>query len=210
MLKENNIEFYEEVILQMLAKINAQIEKFKLNDEISAIKKLEDEVMSKYEKLYLGFRNMKELPNDSNIPKYIERIMEEGDFTQEYIINCMKKRKDLKNHSGAEVVKKLYTYELRKLKELEAKLLKEANILLDEEDKILMDLKNAIQEEEEMKCLDKLSPIREKYRELESKILENHEKIKEIQKKLDKIWTYEIYGTIEEKEMLKTFEKTFN
>lgn len=205
----NKIEFYKEVILQMLAKINAQIEEFKLNDEISAIEKLEKEVISKYEKLFLGFNEMKELPNDTKIPEYIERIMMEANFTEEFINSCMEKRKEYKNHSGAEVVKKLYLYEIKKLQEAQDKLLEEANILLDKEDILSMELKNAIQEEEEMKCIYKLQPIRKKYREIEKNILDIHKKIKSIKNKIEAIWPYEIYGTIKEDEMKKTFEKIF-
>lgn len=208
MIEKDSIEYYKEVILQVLTKINTQIEEFKLNDEISAIEKLENEVISKYEKLYSGFETMKELPNDNNLPKYLEKIMVEFDFTEKFIEEQMELRKKYQGKSGAEVVKKLFEYEIKKLKNIKYKLLDEVNLVLDEEEKLGMELKDAIQEELEIEIIYKLQPVRKKYRELEAKVLDIQGKIDEIQKKLDSKWQYEIYGTISESEMLETFEKT--
>lgn len=208
MIEKDSIEYYKEVILQVLTKINTQIEEFKLNDEISAIEKLENEVISKYEKLYSGFETMKELPNDNNLPKYLEKIMVEFDFTEKFIEEQMELRKKYQGKSGAEVVKKLFEYEIKKLKNIKYKLLDEVNLVLDEEEKLGMELKDAIQEEFEIEIIYKLQPVRKKYRELEAKVLDIQGKIDEIQKKLDSKWQYEIYGTISESEMLETFEKT--
>ena len=208
MIEKDSIEYYKEVILQVLTKINTQIEEFKLNDEISVIEKLENEVISKYEKLYSGFETMKELPNDNNLPKYLEKIMIEFDFTEKFIEEQMELRKKYQGKSGAEVVKKLFEYEIKKLKNIKYKLLDEVNLVLDEEEKLGMELKDAIQEELEIEIIYKLQPVRKKYRELEAKVLDIQGKIDEIQKKLDSKWQYEIYGTISESEMLETFEKT--
>ena len=71
-----------------------------------------------------------------------------------------------------------------------------------------MDLKNAIQEDEQMECIYKLQPVREKYRDLENKVLEVQGKLDIVNNKLESKWQYEIYGTLSKEEMLKTFNKT--
>ena len=138
----------------------------------------------------------------------INDIMNENGFTKEFINSQMELREKLKGESGAEVVKNLFEYEIKQLKNTKYNLLDKVSKVLDEEDRLSMELKNAIQEEEEIECIYKLQPVREQYRELEKKVLDVQEKLDEIQKKLDSKWQYDIYGTISKEDMLKTYNST--
>lgn len=207
------LKFSKEVILQVFIKINKRIEELRKNDEISAVEILERDVVSKYEKLYKGLDvelNEDEIDAEkmANIQKYINDIMNENGFTKEFIASQVELREKLKGESGAEVVKNLFEYEIKQLKNTKYNLLDKVSEVLDEEEKLSMDLKNAIQEEEEIECIYKLQPVREKYRELESKVLNVQEKLDEVQKKLDSKWRYDIYGTVSKEDMLKTYNST--
>lgn len=207
------LEFSKEVILQVLVKINKKMEELKKNDEVSALEILQNEVLSKYEKLYKGldgeFSNDENIDEEKvgNIKKYIFDIMRENELNEEIINSQLVKRKELKGNSGAEVVKKLFEYEKKQMENTKYNLLDKVNKILDEEEKLSMDLKNAIQEEEQIECIYKLQPVREKYRELEEKILRVQKNIDELNKKLDAKWTYEIYGTTSKDEMLNTYHQ---
>ncbi len=86
-------------------------------------------------------------------------------------------------------------------------LLEKVSKVLDEEERVSMLMKNAIQEEEQIEYIYQLQPIREKYRELESKIFKVQDKLDLLKKKLDSEWYYEIYGTVSKDEMLKTYNE---
>lgn len=208
------LKFSTEVILQVFVKINKRVEELKSNDEISALEILQNEVISKYEKLYKGLKT--EIKDDEeidiekfeNIKKYIYDIMRENSFTEEFIRAQMKLREKFQGESGAEVVKKLFEYEKKQMENTKYNLLDKVNKVLDREDKLAMDLKNAIQEEEQIECIYKLQPVREEYRALEEKVLRVQKNIDDLKKKLDSEWTYEIYGTISKDEMLNTYNQT--
>ena len=208
------LKFSTEVILQVFVKINKRVEELKSNDEISALEILQNEVIPKYEKLYKGLKT--EIKDDEeidiekfeNIKKYIYDIMRENSFTEEFIRTQMKLREKFQGESGAEVVKKLFEYEKKQMENTKYNLLDKVNKVLDREDKLAMDLKNAIQEEEQIECIYKLQPVREEYRALEEKVLRVQKNIDDLKKKLDSVWTYEIYGTISKDEMLNTYNQT--
>ncbi len=208
------LKFSTEVILQVFVKINKRVEELKNNDEISALEILQNEVIPKYEKLYKGLKT--EIKDDEeidiekfeNIKKYIYDIMKENSFTEEFIRTQMKLREKFQGESGAEVVKKLFEYEKKQMENTKYNLLDKVNKVLDREDKLAMDLKNAIQEEEQIECIYKLQPVREEYRALEEKVLRVQKNIDDLKKKLDSVWTYEIYGTISKDEMLNTYNQT--
>ena len=208
------LKFSTEVILQVFVKINKRMEELKNNDEISALEILQNEVIPKYEKLYKGLKT--EIKDDEeidiekfeNIKKYIYDIMKENSFTEEFIRTQMKLRERFQGESGAEVVKKLFEYEKKQMENTKYNLLDKVNKVLDREDKLAMDLKNAIQEEEQIECIYKLQPVREKYRALEEKVLRVQKNIDDLKKKLDSEWTYEIYGTISKDGMLNTYNQT--
>jgi hypothetical protein len=207
------LKFSTEVILQVFRKINKRIDDLKKNEEISAIEILQNEVIPKYEKLLKGLKfEVQEDEIDTekfeNIRKYIYDIMKENNLDEEFIRSQMEIRDQLKDNSGAEVVKKLFEYEKKQMENTKYNLLDKVNKVLDREEKLAMDLKNAIQEEEQIECIYKLQPVREEYRALEEKILRVQKNIDDLNKKLDSQWTYEIYGTISKDEMLNTYNQT--
>lgn len=217
--KEYNeiLKFSIEVILQIFIKINRRLDELNNNGEISAVEILENEVIPKYEKLLKGLKaeiieDDQEKSTDSekieNIKKYIFDIMKENNLTEEFINSQIKIREELKDNSGAEVVKKLFEYEKKQMENTKYNLLDKVNSVLDREDKLAMDLKNAIQEEEQIECIYRLQPVREEYRALEEKILRVQKNIDNINKKLDSQWAYEIYGTISKDDMLNTYNQT--
>lgn len=217
--KEYNeiLKFSIEVILQIFIKINRRLDELNNNGEISAVEILENEVIPKYEKLLKGLKaeiieDDQEKSIDSekieNIKKYIFDIMKENNLTEEFIDSQIKIREELKDNSGAEVVKKLFEYEKKQMENTKYNLLDKVNSVLDREDKLAMDLKNAIQEEEQIECIYRLQPVREEYRVLEEKILRVQKNIDNINKKLDSQWAYEIYGTISKDDMLNTYNQT--
>lgn len=217
--KEYNeiLKFSIEVILQIFIKINRRLDELNNNGEISAVEILENEVIPKYEKLLKGLKaeiieDDQEKSIDSekieNIKKYIFDIMKENNLTKEFIDSQIKIREELKDNSGAEVVKKLFEYEKKQMENTKYNLLDKVNSVLDREDKLAMDLKNAIQEEEQIECIYRLQPVREEYRALEEKILRVQKNIDNINKKLDSQWAYEIYGTISKDDMLNTYNQT--
>lgn len=217
--KEYNeiLKFSIEVILQIFIKINRRLDELNNNGEISAVEILENEVIPKYEKLLKGLKaeiieDDQEKSIDSekieNIKKYIFDIMKENNLTEEFIDSQIKIREELKDNSGAEVVKKLFEYEKKQMENTKYNLLDKVNSVLDREDKLAMDLKNAIQEEEQIECIYRLQPVREEYRALEEKILRVQKNIDNINKKLDSQWAYEIYGTISKDDMLNTYNQT--
>ncbi|WP_291259581.1 hypothetical protein [Fusobacterium sp.] len=217
--KEYNeiLKFSIEVILQIFIKINRRLDELNSNGEISAVEILENEVIPKYEKLLKGLKaeiieDDQEKSIDSekieNIKKYIFDIMKENNLTEEFIDSQIKIREELKDNSGAEVVKKLFEYEKKQMENTKYNLLDKVNSVLDREDKLAMDLKNAIQEKEQIECIYRLQPVREEYRALEEKILRVQKNIDNINKKLDSQWSYEIYGTISKDDMLNTYNQT--
>lgn len=217
--KEYNeiLKFSIEVILQIFIKINRRLDELNNNGEISAVEILENEVIPKYEKLLKGLKaeiieDDQEKSIDSekieNIKKYIFDIMKENNLTEEFIDSQIKIREELKDNSGAEVVKKLFEYEKKQMENTKYNLLDKVSSVLDREDKLAMDLKNAIQEEEQIECIYRLQPVREEYRALEEKILRVQKNIDNINKKLDSQWAYEIYGTISKDDMLNTYNQT--
>lgn len=211
-VKNNEIlKFSVEVILQVFRSINKKIDELKEIGDISGIEILEKDVIPKYEKLYGGLtgevvENFDE-EQFSAIKKYIEDIMKENNFSEEYIKNQMELREKFKGDSGAEVVKRFFQYEKKELEKTKYELLDRADKILEEEEKFSMEMKNAIQEEEQIEYIYKLQPVRAEFRKAEEKILKVQEKLDILNKRLVSEWPYEIYGTVSKDEMLKTYNK---
>ena len=211
-VKNNEIlKFSVEVILQVFRAINKKIDELKEIGDISGIEILEKDVIPKYEKLYGGLtgevvENFDE-EQFSAIKKYIEDIMKENNFSEEYIKNQMELREKFKGDSGAEVVKRFFQYEKKELEKTKYELLDRADKILEEEEKLSMEMKNAIQEEEQIEYIYKLQPVRAEFRKAEEKILKVQEKLDILNKRLVSEWPYEIYGTVSKDEMLKTYNK---
>ena len=211
-VKNNEIlKFSVEAILQVFRSINKKIDELKEIGDISGIEILEKDVIPKYEKLYGGLtgevvENFDE-EQFSAIKKYIEDIMKENNFSEEYIKNQMELREKFKGDSGAEVVKRFFQYEKKELEKTKYELLDRADKILEEEEKLSMEMKNAIQEEEQIEYIYKLQPVRAEFRKAEEKILKVQEKLDILNKRLVSEWPYEIYGTVSKDEMLKTYNK---
>lgn len=212
MVKNNEIlKFSIEVILQVFKSINKKIDEMKEIGDISGIEILEKDVIPKYEKLYGGLTGEAVEKFDeeqlSVIKKYIEDIMKENKFTEEYIIKQMELREKFKGDSGAEVVKRFFQYEKKELEKTKYELLDKADKMLEEEEKLSMEMKNTIQEEEQIEYIYKLQPVRAEFRKIEEKIIKVQEKLDVLNKRLESEWPYEIYGTISKEEMLETYNK---
>lgn len=211
-IKNNEtLRFSIEVILQVFKSVNRKIDELKKIGDLSGIEILERDVIPKYEKLYGGLtgETVKEFDGEeiSVIKKYIEDIMKENNFNEEYIKSQMELREKLKGDSGAEVVKKFFQYEKKELEKVKYELLDRADKVLEEEEKLSMEMKNAIQEEEQIEYIYRLQPVRAEFRKVEEKILKIQEKLDILNKRLASEWPYEIYGTISKEEMLETYNK---
>lgn len=212
MVKNNEIlKFSIEVILQVFKSINKKIDEMKETGDISGIEILEKDVIPKYEKLYGGLTGEAVEKFDeeqlSVIKKYIEDIMKENKFSEEYIKNQMELREKFKGDSGAEVVKRFFQYEKKELEKTKYELLDRADKILEEEEKLSIEMKNVIQEEEQIEYIYKLQPVRAEFRKIEEKIIKVQEKLDVLNKRLESEWPYEIYGTISKEEMLETYNK---
>lgn len=208
------LKFCIEVILQVLKMTDNKIKELREKGDLSGAEILENDVITKYEKLYGGLTGEavqkleeKEL---AGIKEHIENIIEKNNLTKEFIEAQLELREKLKNNSGAEVIKKFFQYEKKELENKKSYLLEKVSKLLDEEERVSMLMKNAIQEEEQIEYIYQLQPIRAEYRNLEEKILKIQEKIDLLKKKLDSEWYYEIYGTISKDDMLKSYNEVMN
>lgn len=212
MVKNNEIlKFSIEVILQVFKSINKKIDEMKEIGDISGIEILKKDVIPKYEKLYGGLTGEAVEKFDeeqlSVIKKYIEDIMKENKFSEEYIKNQIELREKLKGDSGAEIVKRFFQYEKKELEKIKYDLLDRADKVLEDEEKLSIEMKNAIQEEEQIEYIYKLQPVRAEFRKIEEKIIKVQEKLDVLNKRLESEWPYEIYGTISKEEMLETYNK---
>ncbi|MDY4010234.1 MAG: hypothetical protein SOY60_01010 [Fusobacterium gastrosuis] len=211
------VDYGREICLQNLLLITRLKEDLKQKTDLSGIEKIDKEVLPIYENIYFSLEEeqLKSMIADDSellekIKNNLEKILENSNLSKNFILEQLSKRKELIGKSGAEVVKKFNTYKLKEYKKERADLLSKINLVLDEEEKLNLDLSNAIQEKEQMEIIEKIQPIREKYRELEKKINMFQEEVKKCEEILNKKWPYEIYGTREEKEFLDVFLKVYD
>lgn len=211
------VDYGREICLQNLLLITRLKEDLKQKTDLSGIEKIDKEVLPIYENIYFSLEEeqLKSMIADDSellekIKNNLEKILENSNLSKNFILEQLSKRKELIGKSGAEVVKKFNTYKLKEYKRERADLLSKINLALDEEEKLNLDLSNAIQEKEQMEIIEKIQPIREKYRELEKKFNMFQEEVKKCEEVLNKKWPYEIYGTREEKEFLDVFLKVYD
>nr|WP_293992369.1 hypothetical protein [uncultured Fusobacterium sp.] len=211
------VDYGREICLQNLLLITRLKEDLKQKTDLSGIEKIDKEVLPIYENIYFSLEEeqLKSMIADDSellekIKNNLEKILENSNLSKNFILEQLSKRKELIGKSGAEVIKKFNTYKLKEYKKERADLLSKINLALDEEEKLNLDLSNAIQEKEQMEIIEKIQPIREKYRELEKKINMFQEEVKKCEEILNKKWPYEIYGTREEKEFLDVFLKVYD
>lgn len=217
-LKINELsEYGKEICLQNLLLINRIREDLVQKDDISGVEKIESELIPVYEKIYfsLEFDQLKEMLVEDEkalekIEKTLDKILKESGLKKEFILEQLKKRKDLKGKSGAEVVKKFYNYKLKEYKKKRTILLEEINKILDKEEALNLELSNSIQEKEQLEIIEKLQPVREEYRKIEKQINLYQKEIEEAEKILESKWQYEIYGTRKEKELLDAFLEVYD
>lgn len=214
---ENLVDYGKEVCLQNLLLISRLREDLNIKGDISGVERIDEKLIPVYENIYksLNLENIKELLNEdeNNLKKIkdtLEKILKDSNFDKKFVLEQQKLRAKFKEKSGAEVVKRFNEYKLKEYKKKRNLILKNINEILDEEEKLNLDLSNAIQEIEQLEIIEKLQPIREKYRNLESQLNLYQKEIENCEKILEKKWPYEIYGTREEKEFLDIFLSVYD
>ncbi len=205
-------QFASEVILKVLIKMDKDFQNYQNLDDYDGMQKIKLEFIPKYEKLYLEFsNNISENLDDfddekiESLMSIINDIMKLHNIDIDYILNDIDKRKNLKEKSGAQVVKRLFQYQIKELESKMKKLLEQADTILDAEAKLETELRDAIQETNQMRILDQLVIVRSKWSILEKKTIQCKTALDQLKESLEKKWTYDIYGTISQEELKKVF-----
>ena len=206
------IKYANEVCLQNLFLADNIKVDLKNQDNLYEVERIEKEVISVYENIYLSLDEefLLKLYKENKkafeqLEKTIEKMREDTNLKDEYIKTQIKKRKKLKGNSGSEVVEKFFKYKIKELKKIKGDLLKKLNKLLDKEEKLNLDLSNAIQEVEQLEIIEKLQPVRAEFRSLSLQLDKYQKELEETENKLLKKWYYEIYGTTDKDILLKVY-----
>jgi len=208
----NFIDYTREVCLQNLFLADNIKVDLKNQDNLYEVERIEKEVISVYESIYLSLdeefllklykENQKSF---EQLEATIEKMKKDANLKDEYIKTQIKKREELKGNSGAEVVEKFFKYKIKELKKIKGDLLQRLNKLLDKEEKLNLDLSNAIQEVEQLEIIEKLQPVRAEFRSLSLQLDKYQKELEETENKLFKKWYYEIYGTTDKEVLLKVY-----
>ena len=206
------IKYANEVCLQNLFLADNIKVDLKNQDNLYEVERIEKEVISVYENIYLSLdeefllnlykENKKAF---KQLEETIEKMKKDANLKDGYIKNQIKKREELKGNSGAEVVEKFFKYKIKELKKIKGDLLQKLNKLLDKEEKLNLDLSNAIQEVEQLEITEKLQPVRAEFRKLSIQLDKYQKELEETENKLSKKWYYEIYGTTDKEILLKAY-----
>ena len=206
------INYAREVCLKSLLWADNIKVDLKSQDNLYEVERIEKEVISVYENIYLSLDEefLLKLYKENKkafeqLEKTIEKMREDTNLKDEYIKTQIKKRKKLKGNSGSEVVEKFFKYKIKELKKIKGDLLKKLNKLLDKEEKLNLDLSNAIQEVEQLEIIEKLQPVRAEFRSLSLQLDKYQKELEETENKLLKKWYYEIYGTTDKDILLKVY-----
>lgn len=209
---KNFINYAKEICLQNLFLADNIKVDLKNQDNLYEVERIEKEVISVYENIYLSLdeefllnlykENKKAF---KQLEETIEKMKKDANLKDEYIKTQIKKRIELKGNSGAEVVEKFFKYKIKELKKIKGDLLQKLNKLLDKEEKLNLDLSNAIQEMEQLEIIEKLQPIRVEFRNLSLQLDKYQKELEETENKLLKKWYYEIYGTTDKEVLLKAY-----
>ena len=206
------INYAREVCLKSLLWADNIKVDLKSQDNLYEVERIEKEVISVYENIYLSLDEefLLKLYEENKkafeqLEKTIEKMREDTNLKDEYIKTQIKKRKELKGNSGSEVVEKFFKYKIKELKKIKGDLLKKLNKLLDKEEKLNLDLSNAIQEIEQLEIIEKLQPVRAEFRNLSLQLDKYQKELEETENKLLKKWYYEIYGTTDKDILLKVY-----
>ena len=206
------INYAREVCLKSLLWADNIKVDLKNQDNLYEVERIEKEVISVYENIYLSLDEefLLKLYKENKkafeqLEKIIEKMREDINLKDEYIRNQIKKREELKGNSGSEVVEKFFNYKIKELKKIKGDLLQKLNKLLDKEEKLNLDLSNAIQEVEQLEIIEKLQPVRAEFRNLSLQLDKYQKELEETENKLLKRWYYEIYGTTDKDILLKVY-----
>ena len=209
---KNFINYAKEICLQNLFLADNIKVDLKSQDNLYEVERIEKEVISVYENIYLSLdeefllnlykENQKSF---EQLEATIEKMKKDANLKDEYIKTQIKKRKKLKGSSGAEVVEKFFKYKIKELKKIKGDLLQKLNKLLDKEEKLNLDLSNAIQEVEQLEIIEKIQPVRAEFRNLSLQLDKYQKELEETENKLLKKWYYEIYGTTDKEILLKAY-----
>ena len=206
------INYAREVCLKCLLWADNIKVDLKSQDKLYEVERIEKEVISVYENIYLSLDEefLLKLYKENKkafeqLEKTIEKMREDANLKDEYIKTQIKKRKELKGNSGSEVVEKFFKYKIKELKKVKGDLLQKLNKLLDKEEKLNLDLSNAIQEVEQLEIIERLQPVRAEFRNLSLQLDKYQKELEETENKLLKKWYYEIYGTTDKDILLKVY-----
>ena len=206
---EDFIKYAKEVCLQNLFLADNIKVDLKNQDNLYEVERIEKEVISVYENIYLSLDEeflLNLYKENKKVFKQLEDTIEKMKKDANLKIKTqIKKREKLKGNSGAEVVEKFFKYKIKELKKIKGDLLQKLNKLLDKEEKLNLDLSNAIQEVEQLEIIDKLQPIRAEFRNLSIQLDKYQKELEETENKLLKKWYYEIYGTTNKEILLKAY-----
>lgn len=209
---KNFIDYAREVCLQNLFLVDNFKVDLKNQDNLYEVERIDNEVISKYENIYLLLDETtildiykKDRKVFEKIEKAIKKMAEDAKIKDEYINLQIKKRKELKGNSGSEVVEKFFKYKIKELKKIKGDLLQKINKVLDREEKLNLDLSNAIQEVEQLEIVEKLQTIRAEFRKLSVQLDKYQKELEETENKLSKKWYYEIYGTTDKETLLEAY-----
>ena len=194
------IKYAKEVCLQNLFLADNIKVDLKNQDNLFEVERIEKEVISKYENIYLLLEEetllniyKKDKKIFEKIKETIKKMAKDSNLKEEYIKVQIKKREDLKGNSGAEVVEKFFKYKIKELKK----------IFKNYPEKIF--LSNVIQEVEQLRIIEKLEPVRAEFRRLSIQLDKYQKELEETENKLSKKWYYEIYGTTAKEILLKAY-----
>lgn len=198
-----------EILLSILAVANEKAQHLHEIGDLSGEELLKDEFIPKYERLYLGLKSEEFRENfakdSAAFINLFEDIMKKNGFTKGQIEEKIRIREKLGDNSGAKAVRQLFQHELAELKSRKYRLIEQADEVLKEEFQVNSELSNSIQQEEQMEIIYKLHPLRERFRKIDEKLMAIEKKEKELSKKLEAEWPYEIYGTLDEEALKKSF-----
>lgn len=203
--------FAREVVLKVLQNLEVNIKKLQSLEDFDGAQSIERELIPKYEKLFnefsLDLNAQINYENIDSLKKIISDIVEQFKLDKTYLQSEAEKRKELKNNSGAEVVKKFFEYQLVELNKKREILLDMLMSLVNKEEDLSSRLSEAVQEEAEQRYLEELTSISKQINLLNEKLDILKGKIDSLNNSLDTRWRYEIFGTVPREDMLKAYNE---
>ena len=116
------INYAREVCLKCLLWADNIKVDLKSQDNLYEVERIEKEVISVYENIYLSLDEefLLKLYKENKkafeqLEKTIEKMREDANLKDKYIKTQIKKRKELKGNSGSEVVEKFFKYKIKEI-----------------------------------------------------------------------------------------------